>query len=240
MFRSSRKLSTETVLSILYQPQAVFRVRTVTRCTASLPGDHTLAQLFSVMTHSPRSCACAAVCARLCVTLRALRGRASRALQPQRSALGFRLRWVVSPWATHCVRLLSLLTGRAVAGDTTVRVWDVSTETPRLTLSGHTNWVMAVRCVRTVGFGLKGTLQATVGREEEGGRRMRDGGGVAAARSCVLRPTTWQLVTQWTLDRLGLHGLQRAAVEPKCVVRAGLGLGRALSPCSCVWVLCLR
>ncbi len=32
------KLNTEKVLDIVYQPQAVFRVRAVTRCTSSLPG----------------------------------------------------------------------------------------------------------------------------------------------------------------------------------------------------------
>lgn len=34
----NQKASTEAVLSIVYQPQAVFRVRSVTRCTSSLPG----------------------------------------------------------------------------------------------------------------------------------------------------------------------------------------------------------
>lgn len=30
------------------------------------------------------------------------------------------------------------------SGDTTVRIWDVLTATPKSTLRGHTNWVMAV------------------------------------------------------------------------------------------------
>lgn len=32
------KVSVETALQIVYQPQAVFRVRPVSRCTASMPG----------------------------------------------------------------------------------------------------------------------------------------------------------------------------------------------------------
>ena len=33
-----KSLSTEQTLHIVYQPQAMFRVRSVTRCTASIPG----------------------------------------------------------------------------------------------------------------------------------------------------------------------------------------------------------
>ena len=100
--------STETVLTIVYQPQAVFRVRPVARCTSTLPG-HTEAVLH--VSFSPD--------------------------------------------------------GRCLAsgsGDTTVRIWDVDTETPKHTLrgglgllcspvgskltpcvnAGHTNWVLAV------------------------------------------------------------------------------------------------
>jgi len=35
----------------------------------------------------------------------------------------------------------SLATG---AGDATVRIWDLSTETPQFTMNGHTNWVLVV------------------------------------------------------------------------------------------------
>lgn len=40
----SSEMSTELVLPIIYQPQAIFRVRTVTRCSATIPG-HTEAVL---------------------------------------------------------------------------------------------------------------------------------------------------------------------------------------------------
>lgn len=33
-----KKLDIENVLQIVYQPQAVFKVRPVTRCTSSMPG----------------------------------------------------------------------------------------------------------------------------------------------------------------------------------------------------------
>ena len=32
----------------------------------------------------------------------------------------------------------------SASGDTTVRIWDLFTETPRFTLKGHTNWVQLV------------------------------------------------------------------------------------------------
>ena len=81
-----QRLSTEMVLSIVYQPQATFRVVAVTRCTGTLSG-HTEAIL--------------------CVA-----------------------------FSPDCKRLL---TG---SGDGTLRLWELSTETPVATLKGHTNWVL--------------------------------------------------------------------------------------------------
>ena len=37
-FLKQEKISTEQLLNIVYQPQAVFKVRTVTRCSTSLQG----------------------------------------------------------------------------------------------------------------------------------------------------------------------------------------------------------
>ncbi|MBN3284519.1 NLE1 protein, partial [Polyodon spathula] len=81
-------LETERVLDIVYQPQAVFRVRAVTRCTSSLEG-HSEAVI-------------------------------SVAFSP---------------------------TGKYLAsgsGDTTVRFWDLNTETPHFTATGHKHWVLSI------------------------------------------------------------------------------------------------
>ncbi|XP_051787191.1 notchless protein homolog 1 [Erpetoichthys calabaricus] len=83
-----QKLETEKVLDIVYQPQAIFKVRAVSRCTSSLEG-HTEAVI-------------------------------SVAFSP---------------------------TGKYLAsgsGDTTVRFWDLSTETPHFTAKGHKHWVLSI------------------------------------------------------------------------------------------------
>ncbi|XP_040982525.1 notchless protein homolog 1 isoform X1 [Aquila chrysaetos chrysaetos] len=85
---AGQSVETEKVLDIVYQPQAVFRVRAVTRCTSSLEG-HTEAVI-------------------------------SVAFSP---------------------------TGKYLAsgsGDTTVRFWDLSTETPQFTAKGHRHWVLSI------------------------------------------------------------------------------------------------
>eukprot|EP01111_Echinosteliopsis_oligospora_P004829 TRINITY_DN1791_c0_g1_i1.p1 TRINITY_DN1791_c0_g1~~TRINITY_DN1791_c0_g1_i1.p1 ORF type:complete len:474 (-),score=94.41 TRINITY_DN1791_c0_g1_i1:15-1436(-) len=83
---TENSIDLELKLPIYYEPQAVFRVRAVTRCTTSMPG-HSEAVL--TVNFSPDgSC---------------------------------------------------LVTG---SGDTTVRIWDINTETPRFTCKGHTNWVL--------------------------------------------------------------------------------------------------
>ncbi|XP_006640993.1 notchless protein homolog 1 [Lepisosteus oculatus] len=85
---AGQAVETEQVLDVVYQPQAVFRVRAVTRCTSSLEG-HTEAVI-------------------------------SVAFSP---------------------------TGKYLAsgsGDTTVRFWDLTTETPHFTARGHKHWVLAI------------------------------------------------------------------------------------------------
>uniref|UniRef100_A0A673A9Y8 Notchless protein homolog 1 n=1 Tax=Sphaeramia orbicularis TaxID=375764 RepID=A0A673A9Y8_9TELE len=81
-------VETEQVLPVVYQPQAVFKVRAVARCTSTLQG-HTEAVI-------------------------------STAFSP---------------------------TGKYLAsgsGDTTVRFWDLMTETPHHTARGHTHWVLSI------------------------------------------------------------------------------------------------
>lgn len=84
----NQDLSSEAGLTIVYQPQAVFRVQAVARCSSSLPG-HDGALLHAHFSADGRH----------------------------------------------------LATG---GGDATVRIWDLSTETPLKTLKGHRSWVLAV------------------------------------------------------------------------------------------------
>lgn len=83
-----KKLDTEAVIDIVYQPQALFKVRPVTRCTSSMPGH-----------------------AEAVVSLH------------------------FSPCGQH------LASG---SGDTTLRLWDLNTETPHFTCTGHKQWVLCV------------------------------------------------------------------------------------------------
>eukprot|EP00696_Hemimastix_kukwesjijk_P004958 gnl/Hemi2/1632_TR582_c0_g13_i1.p1 gnl/Hemi2/1632_TR582_c0_g13~~gnl/Hemi2/1632_TR582_c0_g13_i1.p1 ORF type:complete len:521 (-),score=88.10 gnl/Hemi2/1632_TR582_c0_g13_i1:146-1681(-) len=80
--------SPEQVVTIVYQPQSVFQVRAVTRCSSSLPGHEE-----AILTVK------------------------------------------FSPDGTK------LASG---SGDTTVRIWDMTTETPQFVCTGHKNWVLAV------------------------------------------------------------------------------------------------
>ncbi|XP_065868417.1 notchless protein homolog isoform X2 [Euphorbia lathyris] len=87
-YLQKNKVSVEKVLSIVYQPQAVFRIRPVNRCTATIAG-HAEAVL-------------------------------SVAFSPD---------------------------GRQLAsgsGDTSVRIWDLNTQTPMFTCTGHRNWVLCI------------------------------------------------------------------------------------------------
>lgn len=83
-----KSVDLENVLNIVYQPQAVFRVRAVTRCTSSMPGH---AEAVVALSFSPDS--------------------------------------------------TQLASG---SGDTTLRLWDLTTETPKFTCTGHKNWVLVV------------------------------------------------------------------------------------------------
>ncbi|PSN52454.1 Notchless protein 1 [Blattella germanica] len=81
-------LNLEEVVDIVYQQQAIFKVRAVTRCTSSLPGH---AEAVVSVSFSPDGC---------------------------RLASG--------------------------SGDTTVRLWDISTQTPHHTCYGHKHWVLCI------------------------------------------------------------------------------------------------
>ncbi|GLJ05982.1 hypothetical protein SUGI_0029860 [Cryptomeria japonica] len=82
------KVSVEQVLRIVYQPQAVFRIRPVTRCSSTIAGH---AEAVLSVSFSPD-------------------GR-------------------------------QLASG---SGDTTVRFWDLNTQSPLYTCTGHRNWVLCI------------------------------------------------------------------------------------------------
>ena len=107
--------STEEVLTIVYQPQSLFRVRAVTRCSATIPGSFLL-PLF-------RDC-CLNNNPFFFLALISLPGHAEAILQVAFSPDGKRL-----------------ATG---SGDTTVRIWDVSSQSPEFTCTSHKNWVLCL------------------------------------------------------------------------------------------------
>ncbi|XP_064612441.1 notchless protein homolog 1-like [Liolophura sinensis] len=80
--------TSEKVLDIIYQPQAVFRVRSVTRCTSSIEGH---AEAVISLAFSPDG------------------------------------RYMASG-----------------SGDTTVRFWDLNTETPQYVCKAHKHWVLCI------------------------------------------------------------------------------------------------
>merc|ERR1712029_1196141 len=81
-------VNTEKTVPIVFQPQAVFKVRPVSRCSSSMPG-HTKEVLVASFSSSGRY----------------------------------------------------LVSG---SGDSTVRFWDLTTETPHFECKGHPGWVLAV------------------------------------------------------------------------------------------------
>ncbi|KAI9013067.1 WD40-repeat-containing domain protein [Gaertneriomyces semiglobifer] len=93
-------------MTILYRPQAVFRVRAVTRCSSSLTG-HTEAVL-------------------------------SVAFSPDGKQLA------------------------SGSGDTTIRIWDLDTETPQHTLIGHKNWVQIVAWSPNCRMLASGSMDTTI------------------------------------------------------------------------------
>lgn len=100
-----KNLNSEEVIEIIYQQQAVFRVRPVTRCTSSIPG-HAEAVISTSFSPSGKQLA-------------------------------------------------------SGSGDTTVRFWDLNTQTPLHVCKGHSNWVL---CISWSPDGLKLASACKLGR----------------------------------------------------------------------------
>lgn len=101
-----QKLSTEHVLNIVYQPQSIFRVRPVSRCSSSLAGHD---QAILSVSFSPDG--------------------------------------------------KQLATG---SGDSTVRFWDLSTETPMFTGKGHQGWVLCIAWSPDSKFLVSGSMDSNL------------------------------------------------------------------------------
>lgn len=122
------ELSSETLVSITYQPQSLFRVRAVSRCTASLPG-HTEAILVSAF--SPDSSIVATGSGDTTIRL----WRAESQL-PHKTLKGHK-NWVQAlAFSSDGTRLAS------ASYDGNVRLWNVESGEPiGKPLLGHKKWV---------------------------------------------------------------------------------------------------
>jgi ribosome assembly protein 4 len=133
-FLEERKISTETTLEITYQPQAVFRVRPLTRCTSTLPG-HTDSVL--VVAFNPTGTILASGSGDKTMRLWDLNTQT-----PIATCVGH-THWVLAvAWAPD---------GHAVATgshDNTLKIWGIGREQDgkdaKVTLRGHKKWVTSL------------------------------------------------------------------------------------------------
>eukprot|EP00808_Paulinella_micropora_P000536 g82608.t1 len=124
----AQNASTESTLQILYQPQAVFRVRSVTRCTATIQG-HEEAILHVHFSADGKQLASGSgdATVRLWDTL---------TNTPRKTLKGHK-NWVLAvAWAPDGSTLAS------GGMDSEIRLWDLETgKTRRKPLRGHTKWI---------------------------------------------------------------------------------------------------
>jgi len=132
----------EAALRIVYLPQAVFRVRPVARCTASMPG-HSEAVLCVAFSPDGRRLASGSGD----TTARSQRPRSppqppppSRLTSP---AAAFAVRVALAPPPAHPCSLFPLTAPPKHLGRQ-VRFWDLDTQTPHRECRGHKNWVLCL------------------------------------------------------------------------------------------------
>ncbi|CAI5971261.1 unnamed protein product [Closterium sp. NIES-64] len=164
-------LSVEKVLSIVYQPQAVFRIRSVTRCSATIPGPFSSPSLLfkspsllfkspSLLFKSPsllfKSPSLLFKSPSLLFKSPSLLFKSpsllfkSPSLLFKSPSLLFKSPSLLFKYSGHTEAVLAVAFSpdskqlASGSGDTTVRFWDVDTQTPLKTRAGHKNWVLSL------------------------------------------------------------------------------------------------
>lgn len=168
------KIETEQILPVMYQPLAVFRVRAVARCTSSLQG-HTEAVISTAFSPTGKW-----VNGHLQVSIfHCLFGNCFILVE-------------VNNVINAPVYLRYLASG---SGDTTVRFWDLTTETPLYTARGinYHQWfdlkLSSMRLLSCIFFNFRthtlGTQHRMVTRWQETGIRMQEQSGEHPTHSCL-------------------------------------------------------
>eukprot|EP00698_Gefionella_okellyi_P012220 TRINITY_DN3280_c0_g1_i1.p1 TRINITY_DN3280_c0_g1~~TRINITY_DN3280_c0_g1_i1.p1 ORF type:complete len:482 (-),score=65.29 TRINITY_DN3280_c0_g1_i1:960-2366(-) len=150
----SQKISTERTITIVYVPQAVFRVHAVTRCSGSLPG-HSEAVLCCQF--SPEGQRLASGSGDSTVRI-----WDTNTQTPQTTCKGH-TQWVLCvAWSPDGTRVAS------GSYDGTVRIWDAETGRAVSVLKGHKKWITGLswepyhknpRCVRVASSSKDGTVR---------------------------------------------------------------------------------
>jgi len=154
------KVDPEKVLDIVYQPQAVFRVKAVTRCTSSIPGH---AEAVIVARFSPDGRCLAS-------------GSGDKTVRfwdvatetPQHTCAGHR-HWVLCmAWSPDC----RLLASGCKAGE--VRLWDPETgKAQGKPLTGHKQWITSI-CWQPLHSSESGECRLLASSSKDGDVRLWD------------------------------------------------------------------
>lgn len=227
---SESSTGTEHVVSLTYQPQSLFRVRSVTRCTASLPG-HTEAVLSAVF--SPDSSQIASGSGD--TTVRLWRPHSQL---PDKTLAGH-TNWVLTvSFSPDGEKLAS------ASMDCTVRVWNPRTgEASSKPLKGHKKWIT---CLAWEPYHINAACSRLVSGSKDGSLRIwnvpraaseRTLGGHTASITCVkwagdghIYSTSqdrtikvWNPATGLPVRNLGAHGhwVNTMALSSDYVLKCG-------------------
>ncbi|WVZ99814.1 LOW QUALITY PROTEIN: hypothetical protein U9M48_045060 [Paspalum notatum var. saurae] len=116
-YMQQKNANVEVTLRIVYQPQAIFRIRPVNRCSATIAGMFTW---YTLYVHS---------------------------FIPTKHLIRLYAQFLSAGHTDAVIAVSFSPDGKCLAsgsGDTTVRFWDLSTQTPLFTCKGHKNWVLCI------------------------------------------------------------------------------------------------